>query len=131
MLIEHYFGHLCVFNLFESKWRWSEENYNQFLRFGVSVTKGQILWNLLRQDDEKMYTAFTDRLVSSGKSTTKKGAISQSSCKDRCKKRLSEPFNAEAGNELVNVGDLDDEQNSSSSKNHGSSDEDLQTTVGN
>lgn len=68
-------------------------------------------------------------VLSKWENLQQKRAISRIGCRDRRKKRLSESFNIEAEIESVNVGDWDDEHNSSTNNSCGSSNEDIVTTV--
>lgn len=57
VLIEKYFGRLCTFPLFGSKWRWDEHRNYRFLPFGVAFTNAHVVWNPLRRSDRASFNS--------------------------------------------------------------------------
>lgn len=55
VLIGSYFGRFCQFISFGSKWHWSEDKYDEFIRFGVALTNTHVIWNPLREMEGKLY----------------------------------------------------------------------------
>lgn len=90
VIVENFFGRLCTFNLFGSKWRWDEEKYNDFFRFGMALTNAHIIWNPLRTTDGTLYKSLMNRLCFIGESQLKKRLASQNSCRERRRQRISE-----------------------------------------
>lgn len=54
-LVEKYFGRLCTFNLFGSKWRWDERKVNTFLQFEIALANAHVILHALRASDVSLY----------------------------------------------------------------------------
>lgn len=43
VLIENYFGHLCMFTTCSFRWRWNVLKYFKYLRFRIALTNARVM----------------------------------------------------------------------------------------
>lgn len=62
-IVEKYFGHFFgLWKMFEQKWSWYENLYDEFFRLGVSLTNLDIKWQPLREGDQEKFSRLRNRL---------------------------------------------------------------------
>lgn len=95
VLIENCFGRFCSFNLFRSKWKWSENIHNESMKLGVAVTNAHVILHPILHDDETHYGTLSNLLKTIGGEHTSKRTLSRTAHPNRRRRRLSECFSQE------------------------------------
>lgn len=88
IIVENFFGRLCSFQLYGTKWKWSEDNYDVFVQFGVATTNVHVSFHALRASDRAHFIRLTNRMLITGAEKSRKRTANLNLYRDRRRTRL-------------------------------------------
>jgi hypothetical protein len=73
VLVENYFGRLCIWKIMYTTYKWKRDSYDLYLQFCIALTNFHISLQPLRADtDQAMYTRVLSRFASMALTETRR-----------------------------------------------------------
>ena len=93
IIVENFFGRLgSLWALFSTKWRWSNNLYDDFFQAGVALTNFHIKSHPLRAQDNEKFTRFRNRLAHIANENVQSRRRVLSRYQERRRVRLNQQF---------------------------------------
>ena len=93
IVVENYFGRLCkLWTIMSAKYRWSEKNYDKFMRICVALTNAHVRLHPLRAGEGDSYRRYLQRIGSIGREISRKRKRQQSEYRARRRATLALRF---------------------------------------
>lgn len=87
IIVETISERLWSFQLFGTKWEWSEEDYDKFVQFGIATINVHVLFQALSASDRPHFIRSTNRLLITGAESCRKRTASLNLFENHCRCR--------------------------------------------